>query len=169
MESVKGNSDRQQDVEMRRLIHDPDARKQPLEVLKQKIPVLEKPEHAQVHADACDEPAFLGMLILRFTDLATEPEIHCRSREKEGSQWRIPRAVENVARDYEQIFSELPAANAPVKGDDDYEENDESERIKKHGESSVELCWQPQSLINANHIEADVLDTLLRLGKNLES
>src|SRR2546423_952867 len=56
MERVKGNADGQKNVEMRWLIDDADAREQPLKVLQQKVPVFEKPEHAQVHADAANQP-----------------------------------------------------------------------------------------------------------------
>ena len=54
MESVKGNSDRKQNVQMRRLIDDPDSRKQPLKIFEQKVSVFEKSEHAQIHANARD-------------------------------------------------------------------------------------------------------------------
>ncbi len=84
---------------MRRLINDPNAREEPLEILEQKISIFEKPEHGQIHADARDQPAFL--VVGRFGDLAAEPEIHRGRRKKEGGEWRIPRAVENVTRDHE--------------------------------------------------------------------
>src|ERR1700719_507490 len=80
MESVKGNADRQQNVEMGRLIDDPDAGNQPLEILEQKISVLKKAEHAQIHANAGHEPTFPGARIVRFADLPAEPEIHRRRR-----------------------------------------------------------------------------------------
>ena len=76
MERVKRNADGKQNVEMRRLIDDPYAREQPLEILEQKVSVLEKAEHAEVHANAGNEPSLLVMSILRFADLPTEPEIH---------------------------------------------------------------------------------------------
>src|SRR5947208_799074 len=56
VECVKGNANWQEDVEMRRLIDDADAGQEPLEVLQEKIPVLEKTQHAQVHAHTCHEP-----------------------------------------------------------------------------------------------------------------
>ena len=133
MKGVKRNPDRKQNIEMRRLIDDPDSRQQPLEILKEKIPVFEKPEHAQVHADTCDQPAFLGRFGLRFGDLAAQPEIHRRSCEKERRKRGIPRAVKNVAGDDEQILSQLPTAKAPVERKHDNVKDDESERIKKHG------------------------------------
>jgi len=114
------------------LINDSDAREKPLEILKQKISVFEKTEHAQIHADAGDEPSLL--VILRFADLAAQPEIHGRGGKKERGKWRIPRAVENVTRDDEKIFSQIPTAQAPIESRDDDVENDEGERIKKHDE-----------------------------------
>ena len=141
---------------MRRLIDDPDAGKQPLEILEQKISVFEKAEHAQVHANARHEPTLLGLSIFRFADLAPEPEVHRGRGEKERSEWRIPRAVKDVTRDHQQIFSRLPRANAPVKRDDDYEEDNESKRIKQHGRS-FELCCRRQRSIYASHIEPDLL------------
>src|SRR5215475_4546042 len=134
MESVKRNSNRKQDVEMRRLVNDSDAREKPLEILKQKISVFEKAEHAQVHANAGDEPALLGRLGLNFSHLPPEPEIHRRCGKKQRGERRVPRAVKNVARDDEKVFPELPAAKAPVKRRYDYVKNDEGERIEKHGE-----------------------------------
>ena len=134
MERVKGNADWKQNVEVRRLINDPDPRDKPLEVLKEKISVFEKAEHAQIHADARDQPSLLRVSILRFADLATEPEIHRRGGEKErGERW-IPRSIKNVTRDHEQIFARIPAAHAPVESGYDYIEDDKGERIKKHGE-----------------------------------
>src|SRR5207253_7870739 len=52
MKSVKGNANRQQDVEVRWMIDDADAGEEPLEIFQQEVSVFEKPEHAQVHADA---------------------------------------------------------------------------------------------------------------------
>ena len=155
MERVKGNSDWKQNVEMRRLIDDPATGEQPLEILEQKISVLEKPEHAQVHADAGDEPTFPGRLILRFANLAAEPEIHRGGGKEERGEGRIPRAVKDVAGNNEQIFPRRPGADAPEKRDHDHEENDESERIKKHGEGFELRCGR-QRLIYASHNAADV-------------
>ena len=140
MERVKRNADWKQNVEMRRLIDDSGAGEQPLKILEEKISVLEKPEHAQVHADAGDKPSFLSMSILRLADLAPEPEIHRRRGKEERGEWRVPRAVKDVARDHEQIFSQIPSTQAPVERNDDYEENDEGERIKKHGEELKLRC-----------------------------
>ena len=151
MKRVKRNSDRQQNVEMRRLIDDSDARKEPLEILEQKIPVFEKPEHAQIHANAGHQPALLRAQIFRFANLAAEPEIHRRRREQKRSERRVPRAVKNVARNHEEIFPQFPAANTPVKSDNDYKKNDEGKRIEKHGEK-FELCSRCRPLIYASHI-----------------
>ena len=72
------------------------------------------------------------MSIFRFGDLPAEPEVHRRSGKKERSERRIPRAVKNVAGDDKQIFPRRPRSDAPVKRDDDHEEDNESERIKQH-------------------------------------
>jgi hypothetical protein len=48
VESVERDSDRQENVEVRRLVDDADARHQPLEIFEQEISVFEKAEHAQV-------------------------------------------------------------------------------------------------------------------------
>src|SRR6266480_3069340 len=48
MESLKGNSDRKQNVQMRRFINDPHSREQPLKILEQKVSVFEKTQHAQI-------------------------------------------------------------------------------------------------------------------------
>ena len=132
MERVKGNADRQKNIEVRWLVDDADLRHQPLEVLEQKIPVFEKTEHAQVHTNACDEPAVLGMSIFRFADLTPEPKVHRgRGKEKSGER-RIPRSVKNVTGDDEKIFPRLPPADAPIQHQHDREKDDEGERIEEH-------------------------------------
>ena len=134
MERVKGNPNRQQNVEMRRLINDTHAREQPLEILEQKIPVFKEAEHAQIHANAGDKPSLLPMSILCFSNLATEPEVHCRCRKQERGERRIPGPVKNVTRDDEQILAKVPAVQAPVKRRNDDVENDECERVEQHGQ-----------------------------------
>ena len=59
---------------MRRLIDDPDLREQPLEILEQKVSVFEEPKHAQIHANACDEPATSCMWISSFGHLTAKPK-----------------------------------------------------------------------------------------------
>src|SRR3954468_16126656 len=139
MESVKGNSDWKQNVEMRWLIHDPESREQPLKILEQKVSVFKEPQHAQIHANACDQPATFCVLISDFGHLTAKPKIHRGGPEQESRKGRIPRAIKNVAGYDEQIFPCLPGTNAPVKSDDDREENDERERIKEHDEAAIEL------------------------------
>ena len=68
MKSVKGNADRKKNVEMGRLVDDADACEEPLEILEQKVPVFEKPEHAQIHADTADQPGS-PRLVLGFGNL----------------------------------------------------------------------------------------------------
>ncbi len=150
---------------MRRLIDDPDAREEPLEILKEKISVFEEAEHAQVHAHARDQPAAFCMSILRFANLPTEPEIHCGGGEKQrGKRW-IPCAVKNVTGDDEQVFPQRPRSDAPVERDDHYKEDDESERIKQHDESAIELRCRMQHRVYASHIEAGFLDVVLSACK----
>src|SRR5207248_7241676 len=119
-------------VEVRRLIDDADPRHEPLEVFEQEVPVLEEAEHAQVHRDAPDEPELAGALTLRASDARAEPEIHRRRGKKQRRERRIPRAIENVARCYEQVFARVPGPDAPVRGHHGREENDEGKRIEKH-------------------------------------
>src|ERR1043165_2220026 len=95
-------------------------------------------------------------------DLAAKPEIHCGCRKEERGKWQIPGAIENVTCDDEQIFSRVPATDAPVERRDDYVENDEGERIKKHGEKSG-CRWQPP--IHARHLTTNVLDVCPDPGK----
>jgi hypothetical protein len=75
MESVKGNSDRKQNVQMRRLINNPDSREQPLKILEQKVSVLKEPEHAQIHANARNQPA-TSCVFRGFAHLTAKPKIH---------------------------------------------------------------------------------------------
>src|SRR5437762_6701000 len=132
MERVKGNADRQKNVEMRWLIDDADPREQPLKVLQQKVPVFEKPEHAQVHAHAANQPRAARTPTLSFRHLSSEPKIHCRRGEEQRGKRRVPSAIKNVTRDYEEIFPRVPGTYAPVGSDDDYKKDDEGKRIEKH-------------------------------------
>ena len=141
---------------MRRLIDDPDLREQPLEILEQKVSVFKEPEHAQIHANARDQPATSCMLISGFGHPTAKPKIHRGSPEQQRSERRVPRAVKNVTGYDEQIFPRLPRTNAPVKSDNDYEENDERERIKEHGEAAIALRSRERGACYASHIEADV-------------
>src|SRR6201993_1824978 len=128
MESVEGNSDRKQNVQMRRLVDDPNSREQPLKIFEQKISVFKKTEHAQIHANARNQPAASCMLISGFAHLMAKPKIHRCCPEQERSERRVPGAVKNVTGYDEQIFPGLPRTNAPEKSDNDYEENDKRER-----------------------------------------
>jgi hypothetical protein len=139
MESVKGNSDRKQNVQVRRLIEDSDSRDQPLKIFEQKVSVFKEPEHAQIHANARNQPATSCMLIFGFGHLTAKPKIHRGSPEQERSERRVPGAIKNVTGYDEQIFPGLPRTNAPVKSDNNHEKNDERERIKEHGEATIEL------------------------------
>jgi len=155
MESVKGNSDWKQNVQMRRLIEDPDSREQPLKILEQKVPVLKEPEHAQIHANARYQPA-TSCLFSGFAHLTAKPKIHRGGPEQKRSERRVPGAIKNITGHDEQIFSGLPRTNAPVGSDNDHKENNERERIKEHGEATIELHCRERRACYASHIEADV-------------
>src|SRR5262245_60932660 len=142
MESVKGNSDREENVQMRRLIDDPDSREQPLKILEQKVSVFKEPEHAQIHANARNQPATSWMRISGFSHLAAKPKIHRGGPEQKPSERWVPGAIKNITRYDEQIFSGLPRTNAPVGGDDDYVKDDKSEGIKKHVEAAIQSARQ---------------------------
>src|SRR5437762_13293643 len=108
MKRVKGNANGQKNIEMRWLVDDTDAREQPLKILQQKVPVFEEPEHAQVHADAANQPDATRMPPFGPGNLSAEPKIHCRRGKEQHGEWRVPRAVKNVARDYEKILPRVP-------------------------------------------------------------
>ena len=156
MEGVERNADWQKNIQMRRLIDDSNVREQPLEILEQEISIFEEPEHAQVHADARDQPNAPFMSIFGFANLPAEPEIHCRGGKQKGSERRIPGAVKNVAGNNQQIFPRRPRTDAPVKRDDDHEEDDESKRVKKHGENPIELHCRNEQPIYVSHIERNL-------------
>lgn len=133
MERVEGNANRQKDVEVWWMVDDADAREEPLEIFQQEVSVFEKPEHAQVHADAADQPTSSRRLGFCFGDLPAQPEIHRGGGKKEcGKRW-IPGAVKNVARSHQQILSRIPGADAPVERHYDCEEDNEGEGIEEHG------------------------------------
>ena len=108
MEGVERNSDGKKNIEMGWLIGNATAGQGPLEVFEQKVSVLKKPEHAQVHGHADDEPDFARAGPFLFRHLSAEIKIHGRRPEKKGGEGRIPRAVEDVARDQEQILAPVP-------------------------------------------------------------
>src|ERR1051325_1482384 len=133
MESVKGNSDREQKVQMRRLIDNPDSREQPLKIFEQKVSVLKEPEHAQIHANARNQPSASCMFV-GFAHLTAKPKIHRGGPEQERSERRVPSAIKNVTGCNEQIFPRLPRTNAPVGSANEHKENNECERIEEHAE-----------------------------------
>ena len=96
------------------------------------------------------------MLISGFGHLTAKPKIHRGGPEQERSERWVPRAVKSITGYDEQIFPRLPRTNAPVNSDDDYEENDERERIKEHGETATELPCRTGGACCASHTETDV-------------
>ena len=151
MESVEGNSDRKQNVQVRRLVDDSDLSEQPLKILEQKVSVLKKSEHAQIHAKARNQPATSRMLIPGFGHLTAKPKIHRRGPEQQRSEWRVPSAIKNLTGYDEQIFSGLPRTDAPVGSDNNHIENNERERIEKHGEATIELHCRECGPCYASH------------------
>ena len=127
MESVKGNPDGQKNIQVRRLVNDTDLRDQPLKILEQEISVFEKPEHAQIHADAGDQPGASRMAPLSLRNPSAEPKIHCRRGKEQRSERRVPRAIKNVARHDEQVLPQVPRPDGPVRGHDHREKNNEGE------------------------------------------
>src|SRR5438874_11904543 len=143
MKRVKGNPNGQENVEMRWLVDDTDAREQPLKILEEKVPVFEEPEHAQVHADAANQPDASRMASFGLGNSSAEPKIHCRRGKEQGGERWVPRAVENIARDHEKIFPRVPRTHTPVGSQDDCKKDDEGERIEKHARRdclSKEAC-----------------------------
>jgi hypothetical protein len=124
--------------------------------LEQKVSVFKEPEHAQIHANACDQPATPCMQIACFGHSTAKPEIHRGGPEQKRSEGRVPGAIKNITGYHEQIFPRLPRTNAPISSDDNHEENDERERIKEHGEAAIELRCQKRGAHYSSHIEADV-------------
>ena len=96
------------------------------------------------------------MWISGFPHSTAKPKIHRGGPKQEGSEGRIPGAIKNVAGYDEQIFPRVPRTNAPVNSDDDYEENDERERIKEHGETATELPCRKGGACCTSHTETDV-------------
>src|SRR6266496_189284 len=91
--------------------------------------------------------------------LSAEPKIHRRRRKEQYGEWRVPRAVKNVARDYEKIFPRVPRTNTPVGGDDDYKKDDERQRIEEHGRRAIAyLRGMPMASINCWDICRITLD-----------
>src|SRR5205823_12895459 len=104
MKRVKGNANGQKNVEMWWLVDDADASEQPLKILEEKVTVFEEAEHAQVHADAANQPDASRMASFSLGNSSAEPKIHCCRGKEQGGEWWVPSAVENVARNHEEIF-----------------------------------------------------------------
>ena len=96
------------------------------------------------------------MLISGFSHLTAKPKIHRGGAEQKRSERRVPGAIKNITGYDEQIFSGLPRMNAPVGSDNNYIENNEGERIKEHGEATIDLHCRERRAPYASHIEADV-------------
>jgi hypothetical protein len=81
--------------------------------------------------------------------LSAKPKIHRRGGKKQCGEWWVPRAVKNVACDYEKIFPRVPGTNTPEGGDDDCKKDDERQRIEEHGRSGIAyLSGMPIASIN---------------------
>src|SRR5438093_4592251 len=87
MKRVKGNANGQKNIEMRWLVDDTDAREQPLKILEQKVPIFEEPEHAQVHADAANQPDASRTASFSRGNSSAEPKIHCRRGKEQRGKW----------------------------------------------------------------------------------
>src|SRR5438105_10296443 len=122
---------------MGRMVDDADPRHEPLEIFEQEVSVFEKPKHAQVHADTADQPYAPRMAWFGLGNSSPEPEIHRGGGKEKRSKWWVPRAVKNITGGHEQIFSRGPGMDAPVRGHDHREKDNEGERIEKHGRPAV--------------------------------
>src|SRR4029077_13711663 len=98
--SEEREADGKKNVEMRWLISDANASEQPLKILQQEIPVFEESQHAQIHADAGNQPRATRMRSFCPAHLPAKPKIHCRGGKVQRSEGRIPGAVKDVASDY---------------------------------------------------------------------
>src|SRR5438552_13074184 len=137
MKRVKGNANGQKNVEMRWLVDETDSREQTLKILEQKVPKIEEPEHAQVHADAANQPDAARTASFSRGNSSAEPKIHCRRGKEQRGKWRVPRAIKNVARAHEKILARVPGTHAPVHAYNTCKEDDERERIEEHGRRAI--------------------------------
>jgi hypothetical protein len=138
---------------MRWLINDANASEQPLKILQQEVPVFEESQHAQVHADAGNQPCATRTLSFCPAHLPAEPKIHCRRRKEQRREGRIPSAVKDVACDYEQILPRIPGTYTPIGDDDDYKKDNEGKRIEKHYGRAICLF---KSHVNCQYILPDL-------------
>ena len=117
---------------MRRLINDPRPGEEPLEILQKKISVFKEAQHAEIHANTGDQPRFARRSRFRFGNLPAQPEIHRGGGKEERGERRIPCAVKNIARGYEQILPRCPGPYRPIKKNDDGKKDEKRERIEQH-------------------------------------
>jgi hypothetical protein len=88
---------------------------------------------------------------------STEPKIHCRRGKEQHCERGVPRAVKNVACDYEKILPRIPGTYAPIGGDDDYKKDDERQRIEKHYGRAICLF---KSHVDCQYILPDLTEGL---------
>src|SRR4051812_31413099 len=132
MKSVEGDADRQKDVKVRRLIVDPASSENPGKILEQEVSVFEEPQHAEVDRDTDPQPDAALPGRLYFTHFSAEIKIESGGRKQQRSERRVPRAIENIARDEKEVLTRIPRTHAPVQAEHNHEKGDKGKRVKQH-------------------------------------
>jgi hypothetical protein len=108
VERVKRDADRQKNIQVRWFVLDATAGQDPGEILEQKISVFKEAQHAEIHRHADPKPQTALPRRVHLAHFPAEIKVERGRRKQQCRKWRIPGAVENVARDYQQIFAPVP-------------------------------------------------------------
>jgi hypothetical protein len=92
--------------------------------------VLEESEHREVRGHRSEHEALAGSLRLRAVDRARQHEIKSRRADHEGEKAPVPPAVEEVARQQQQILG--PEPQPPVREAHADQKNDVDRGVERH-------------------------------------
>jgi hypothetical protein len=127
------------------VIDDADAREQPLKFLQQKVPVFEKPEHAQVHADAANhQPRREWRPFALAIRLPSQKSIAVVEKSRAANGGFQPRR--KCSSRPQEIFSRIPGTHAPVHAHDDCKKTTNVSELKSMAARdclSKKACWWP--------------------------
>ena len=134
---VERNADRQDDVVIGWLVIDADACGQHLEIAQEELAVLEPAEHAEVCGYGRQHPGASTPWTGRFGDAVGRPPVDHRGDPQQDDERRVPRRVEDVARDQQVDLAGLPSKRQRMQRKNEREEQRERQRIENHASPRV--------------------------------
>ena len=131
-ERVEGDADRQDDVEMRRVILDTEGRHERCEVIKQELSVLEVSQHAEIRDDREQHPRVSLRLAARLYEALRGIPVDNGRHPQENDERRIPCGVEKIARHQKIDFLRGPRQRQRMQDQHAREKGHERERVENH-------------------------------------